>query len=171
MICSEICPISQLRASRANYQLFVIELTELLGVDRPNPATDDDSNDHYRFERPVTFAHTHKRTTGFIDVYRSGHFVLETKQGVNQKKNLTIDLAKGIPPRAQKRIGHGVRGTAAWDDTMLKARNQADNYARAVAKGDGWPPFLMIVDVGHVIELYADFSKQGSVGINGSKVT
>ena len=148
-------------SEHANYQLFLIELTELLGVDRPNPATDDDSNDHYRFERPVTFAHTHKRTTGFIDVYRSGHFVLETKQGVNQKKNLTIDLAKGIPPRAQKRIGHGVRGTAAWDDTMLKARNQADNYARAVAKGDGWPPFLMIVDVGHVIELYADFSKQG----------
>ena len=148
-------------SEHANYQLFVIELTELLGVDRPNPATDDDSNDHYRFERPVTFAHTHKRTTGFIDVYRSGHFVLETKQGVNQKKNHAIDLVKGIAPRTQKRFGHGVRGTAAWDDTMLKARNQADNYARAVAKGDGWPPFLMIVDVGHVIELYADFSKQG----------
>ena len=148
-------------SEHANYQLFVIELTELLGVDRPNPATDDDSNDQYRFERPVTFAHTHKRTTGFIDAYRSGHFVLETKQGVNQKKNRAIDLAKGIPQRIQKRIGHGVRGTSAWDDTMLKARNQADNYARAVAKGDGWPPFLMVVDVGHVIELYADFSKQG----------
>ena len=56
-------------SEHANYQLFVIELTELLGLDRPNPATDDDSNDHYRFERPVTFAHTHKRTTGFIDAY------------------------------------------------------------------------------------------------------
>jgi hypothetical protein len=40
-------------SEHANYQLFVIELTELLGLDRPNPATDDDSNDHYRFERPV----------------------------------------------------------------------------------------------------------------------
>jgi hypothetical protein len=148
-------------SEHANYQLFVIELTELLGVDRPNPATDDDSNDHYRFERPVTFAHTHKRTTGFIDAYRAGHFVLETKQGVNQKKNRAADLAKGTAARSQKRIGHGVRGTSAWDDTMLKARNQADNYARAVARDDGWPPFLMIVDVGHVIELYADFSKQG----------
>jgi hypothetical protein len=148
-------------SEHANYQLFVIELTELLGLDRPNPATDDDSNDHYRFERPVTFAHTHKRTTGFIDAYRAGHFVLETKQGVNQKKNRAADLATGTAARSQKRIGHGVRGTAAWDDTMLKARNQADNYARAVAREDGWPPFLMIVDVGHVIELYADFSKQG----------
>ena len=148
-------------SEHANYQLFVIELTELLGLDRPNPATDDDSNDHYRFERPVTFAHTHKRSTGFVDVYRAGHFILETKQGVNQKKNRQGDLTKGTTERKQKRIGHGVRGTAAWDDTMLKARNQADNYARAVAKEDGWPPFLMIVDVGHVIELYADFSKQG----------
>ena len=148
-------------SEHANYQLFVIELTELLGLDRPNPATDDDSNDHYRFERPVTFAHTHKRSTGFVDVYRAGHFILETKQGVNQKKNRQGDLTKGTAERKQKRTGHGVRGTAAWDDTMLKARNQADNYARAVAKEDGWPPFLMIVDVGHVIELYADFSKQG----------
>jgi len=44
---------------------------------------------------------------------------------------------------------------------MLRARAQADGYARAVARTDGWPPFLMIVDVGHVIELYSDFSGQG----------
>ena len=44
---------------------------------------------------------------------------------------------------------------------MLRARNQADGYARAVAKEDGWPPLLLIVDVGHVIEIYADFSRQG----------
>jgi hypothetical protein len=148
-------------SEHANYQLFIIELTELLGLERPFPATDDDANDHYRFERPVTFAHTHKRSTGFVDVYRGGHFILETKQGVTQKKNRQGDMSKDTPDRKQKRTGHGVRGTAAWDDTMLKARNQADNYARAVAKDDGWPPFLMVVDVGHVIELYADFSRQG----------
>ena len=148
-------------SEQANYQSFVIELTELLGLERPFPATDDDANDHYRFQRPVTFTHTHKRSTGFIDVYRSGHFVLETKQGVNKKKNRQDDLTKGTPDRKQKRTGHGVRGTAVWDDTMLKARNQADNYARAIAKEDGWPPFLLIVDIGHVIELYADFSRQG----------
>ena len=139
----------------------MIELTELLNLERPFPATDDDANDHYRFERPVTFTHAHRRSTGFVDVYRAGHFILETKQGVNQKKKRQGDLTKGTAEHKQKRTGHGVRGTAAWDDTMLKARNQADNYARAVAKEDGWPPFLMVMDVGHVIELYADFSKQG----------
>ncbi|WP_375573308.1 DNA methyltransferase [Seohaeicola saemankumensis] len=44
---------------------------------------------------------------------------------------------------------------------MLRARAQADGYARAVSREDGWPPFLLIVDVGHVIEVYADFSGQG----------
>ncbi len=151
-------------SERANYQLFTIELADILGIDHPYPATDDSTNDHYRFERPVTFAHTHKRTTGFIDVYRAGCFVLETKQGVN-RKGQKIDTAQmlldGVAERVQKRTGHGVRGSKSWDETMFKARNQADNYARGVAKEDGWPPFLIVMDVGHVIELYADFSRQG----------
>lgn len=44
---------------------------------------------------------------------------------------------------------------------MVQARRQAEDYAKALPKDHGWPPFLMIVDVGHVIELYADFSGQG----------
>lgn len=30
-----------------------------------------------------------------------------------------------------------------------------------MAKEDGWPPSLFIVDVGHFIEVYADFLRQG----------
>jgi hypothetical protein len=41
---------------------------------------------------------------------------------------------------------------------MRSARKQAEGYARAL---DEWPPFLIVVDVGNVIELYADFSRQG----------
>ncbi|MRG74077.1 class I SAM-dependent DNA methyltransferase [Alphaproteobacteria bacterium HT1-32] len=148
-------------SEHANYQLFLVELTELLGLPRPNPAADNNDNDDYRFERPVKFTHTSRTSVGFIDLYRSGCFILETKQGVDAKTTKQADLSKGTPAPKQTRIGHGVRGTAAWDDTMLKARNQADNYARAVSKEDGWPPFLIVVDVGHVIELYADFSGQG----------
>ena len=48
------------------------------------------------------------------------------------------------------------------NDTLLRARNQADSNARAVSRAEGWPPFLLIVDVGHVIEVYADFSNQGA---------
>ncbi|MDO8289248.1 MAG: class I SAM-dependent DNA methyltransferase [Parvibaculum sp.] len=44
---------------------------------------------------------------------------------------------------------------------MLKARRQAESYAKALPKEHGWPPFLVVVDVGHCIELYADFARQG----------
>ncbi|MEP1441597.1 MAG: DNA methyltransferase [Hyphomicrobiales bacterium] len=146
-----------------NSQLFAAELTELLGVERPKPATSDGQNNDYRFERPVTFTHTGRNNRGRIDLYRKGSFILEAKQGSGETKSEAPDqltlLSEQDAPKTQK--GHAKRGSAKWDDTMLKARNQADGYARAVSKEDGWPPFLLIVDVGHVIELYADFSKQG----------
>lgn len=145
----------------ATAQSFAIELTELLGVARPNVSDKDGDFLDYRFEWPVTLTHTGRKRNGRIDLYNKGHFVLEAKQFVSaetkDKNTLEMFLEKGAP----KQSGHGKRGTPKFDDTMMKARNQADNYARAVAKEDGWPPFLMIVDVGHVIELYADFSGQG----------
>ena len=44
---------------------------------------------------------------------------------------------------------------------MLAARKQAEDYARALPVEHGYPPFLLVVDVGNVIEVYADFSGQG----------
>lgn len=146
----------------ANFQSFAGELVQLLGLDPVKVADADGQNNDYRFERPVTFTHTGRERRGRIDLYRKGCFVLEAKQGIHRQPNENPDqLSILTNANAPKQQGHGKRGTAGFDDTMLKARNQADNYARAVAKEDGWPPFLMIVDVGHVIELYADFSRQG----------
>ncbi|CAM4124864.1 class I SAM-dependent DNA methyltransferase [Paracoccus yeei] len=147
-------------SERANFQQFAIELTQLLEVPAPKPATADAQNDDYRFERPVTFIHTGTQSRGFIDLYRRGSFVMEAKQGTGAAaQEHQLDLLAAAS--AVQRQGHGVRGSKRWDDTMLRARNQADGYARAVAREDGWPPFLLIVDVGHVIEIYADFSGQG----------
>ncbi len=149
-------------SERANFQTFANELTDLLGVPKPSPATADRTADSYRFERPVTFLHTGDQSPGFIDLYRAGHFVMEAKQGTEgAKPDPEAQLSRLPAPPATLRRGHGQRGTRAWDDTMFRARNQADAYARAVSREDGWPPFLMIVDVGHVIEVYADFSGQG----------
>src|SRR5450631_4620911 len=44
---------------------------------------------------------------------------------------------------------------------MLNARRQAEGYARALPVAHGWPPFILVCDVGHVIEVYADFTGQG----------
>ena len=132
----------------ATAQSFAIELTELLGVPRPNVSDKDGDFLDYRFERPVTETHTGRKKNRRIDLYKKGHFILEAKQFVSpdakDKNTLEMFLEKDTP----KQSGHGKRGTAKFDDTMMKARNQADNYARAVAKEDGWPPFLMVVDVG-----------------------
>lgn len=142
-------------AERANFQLFATELTELLGLEKPKPVTPDGSADDYCFERPVRFFDT--RTTGRIDLYRRHRFVMEGKQGAGGTTDPNqLSLLPDTP-----RTGHGQRGTRRWDDSMIRARAQADRYAREIARQDGWPPFLLVVDVGHVIEVYADFSGQG----------
>ena len=56
----------------------------------------------------------------------------------------------------------GKRGASrAWDVLMLNAKRQAEEYARALPTSHGWPPFILVCDVGHCIEVYADFSGQG----------
>jgi len=44
----------------------------------------------------------------------------------------------------------------------MRARAQAEGYARALPADEGRPPFLVIVDVGNVIELYAEFTRSGA---------
>ena len=142
-------------AERANYQLFLSELCDYIEVPRPNPAVADDRQNHYVFERPVTFRHpSGASSAGFIDLYKRDCFVLEAKQG-SEAPGTTLLF------EAPLRRGAGVRGTAGWDEAMLRARNQAEQYAKALPASDGWPPFLIVVDVGYSIELFADFSGTG----------
>ena len=149
-------------SEKANFQSFAIDLCNLLGVPRPDPATQNAQRDGYTFERPVTFIHTDSQSRGFIDLYRAGHFVMEAKQGTDGKAAPDDGQAALLPDLpAPSRKGHGTRGTRQWAIAMMSARNQADGYARAVSRDDGWPPFLLVVDVGYVIEVYADFSGQG----------
>lgn len=71
-------------AERANYQLFLSELCDLIGVPLPEPAGADDSQNAYVFERNVAFQHGDGTTsTGRMDLYRRRCFVLEAKQGAN----------------------------------------------------------------------------------------
>ncbi|GMV20349.1 MAG: hypothetical protein AMXMBFR57_02980 [Acidimicrobiia bacterium] len=122
----------------ANYQLFLTELTELLDLPRPEPASGTTSEDKYVFERQVRFIHGDgSESFGRIDLYRRGCFVAEAKK---------------------------VRQTAArgFDDALMRARGQAEAYARALPADEGRPPFLLIVDVGNVIRLFADFTRSGA---------
>jgi hypothetical protein len=44
---------------------------------------------------------------------------------------------------------------------MLRARGQAEGYARDLPAEEGYPPFLIVCDVGFCLDLYADFSGTG----------
>lgn len=120
-------------AERANYQLFLAELCDALGVPRPEPTVEDDARNAYVFERGVRFdnrdgTHSIKR----IDLYKRGCFVCETKQGVEKEDEEIVLSAKQTERRRAWKKGHGTRGTAAWDDAMFRAVGQAEQYARAL---------------------------------------
>ena len=138
----------------ANFQPFTRELCALIGVDKPPPSQTDDDANRYAFEKTVRFNDGDGRQSiNRADLFKADCFVCEAKQGSDP--NNQSDLFGG-PVGFQKK-GTAVRGTKGWDRAMVAARNQADRYARFL----GWPPFLIVVDVGHVIELFADFSRSG----------
>ena len=151
-------------AERANYQLFLSELCTLVEVPPPEPTGPDDAENAYVFERNVHFQEDDgSASIGRIDLYRRGAFVLEAKQGSDAQSDDAAAAAALLPEKTKKtkRRGTAVRGTPSWDDAMLRARGQADRYARALPAAEGWPPFLLVVDVGHSIELYSEFSRSG----------
>ena len=149
----------------ANYQLFVVGLCEALGLDRPTMAKEENQFNDYVFERRIDFKHPDgSRTAGRIDCYRRGSFILEAKQSA-KREALRRDSDQPSLLLAedgnQLKPGHARRGSRGWDQVMLEARKQAENYARALPVDHGYPPFLLVVDVGNVIEVFADFSGQG----------
>ncbi|HEX8505755.1 MAG TPA: type IIL restriction-modification enzyme MmeI [Hymenobacter sp.] len=86
-------------AERANYGLFLQDLCDLLGVPKPDPTTDNPTQDQYVLERAVTFQDGPKKSTGRIDLYKRGCFILETKQGVGTFAGLdsmTSDVGRRI---------------------------------------------------------------------------
>jgi hypothetical protein len=149
-------------AERANYALFLSELCDQIGVARPEPSGADADRNDYVFERQVRFRHDGGAdSVGRIDLYKKNCFVLEAKQSRLKGAKAVAgegDLFMAEQPDATR----GRRGAdRAWDVLMLNAKRQAEDYAKALPVSHGWPPFILVCDVGHCIEVYADFSGQG----------
>lgn len=148
----------------SNHQMFIVELCGLLGLPHPDPSREENQYNDYVFERGVVFKHPNgTQSHGRIDLYRRNAFVLEAKQsGKRKAKKVDPSQIDLIPEDArQVRAGSARRGSRNWDAVMVAARKQAEDYARALPVEHGYPPFLLVLDVGHVLEIHADFSGQG----------
>jgi len=109
-------------AERANYQLYLIELAEAIGVERPRPAAGAGrvaEGSDYQFEFAVqTTTRDGTISTNFIDLYKAGCFALEAK-----------DAEEG----------------ASTSKLLTKAFGQVANYAKDLTER---PPYIMVLDVG-----------------------
>jgi len=145
-------------AERANYALFLVELCDLIGVGHPEPSGDRGRD--YAFERPVRPRESAETTAPKrIDLYKRDAFILEAKQSrLPEQKNALpgqTSLFKEETPRGSRTA---VRG---WDVMMRNARKQAEGYVFLLDAEHKAPPFIIVCDVGHCFELYADFTGTG----------
>lgn len=152
-------------AERANFPLFLTELAQILDLPQPDPADATHERNDYVFERAVTFHdEAGKSGHGRIDLYKRGCFVLEAKQS-RQKggaKEVAMAPEQQALPGMDGAVTRGRRSAhRGWDVLMRNAREQAEQYARALPPSHGWPPFVLVCDVGHAIEVFADFTGQG----------
>ena len=75
-------------------------------------------------------------STRFIDLYKRGCFILEAKQaGAAPQPSL-------FGGEADRRAT--IRNTRGWAQHMMRARGQAESYARDVPAAEGNPPFLIV---------------------------
>lgn len=146
----------------ANAQLFVERLTGALGVEQPSPAREETRLNDYVFERNVTFRHPGgTTTTGRIDCYKRDCFIWEAKQSAKREKARASEQLELVGVETKQKPGHAKRGTKSWDSVMIAAKRQAEDYARSLPDDHAYPPFILVADIGNVIEVYADFSGQG----------
>lgn len=93
---------------RANYQIYLADLADALGVARPQPRG---SGYEFEYPLPTMDRNTGKEKKNFVDLYRVDYFVLEAKdkggdgagetalrKAYAQAKHYTVDLPHAPPP-------------------------------------------------------------------------
>lgn len=148
-------------AERANYQMFLSELCDVLGVARPERSGNERDQNDYVFERAVRPRGSDGTTAPKrIDLYKRNAFILEAKQSrLPGKKNALSGQMSllGVEPEQM-----GNRSIArGWDVMMQNARKQAEGYVFLLDANHAAPPFIIVCDVGHCLEIYADFTGTG----------
>ncbi|MGV9006445.1 MAG: DNA methyltransferase [Brevundimonas sp.] len=143
-------------AERANYQMFLSEFCQAIGVPSPEPASDDAHTNDYVFERGVKRRESEGlASTLRIDLYKRGCFILEAKQSRAHQRDDQPRLF------TEAEAASTAAGEGRWDTLMRNARKQAEDYVFRLPADHVAPPFILVCDVGYVFEIYADFSGSG----------
>lgn len=143
---------------RANYALFLPELCAILGLAPPDPANASTQGNDYVFERVVKeTARDGTVSSKRIDLYKRDCFILEAKQSRFSGEKKLADAPQDGGGKTR-----GKRGAdRAWDVLMMNARRQAEDYVRLLPPDHEPPPFVLVCDIGHCIEVYANFRRDG----------
>ena len=149
-------------AERSNAHLFFCDLCSLLDVPRPGTAAQGGLGD-YVFERVVRHRESEgSGVYGWIDLYKRDCFILEAKQSrQTEGRKPLVGLTSGqqTSPSTQRRRRR--LELLGWDKLMRNARGQAEHYVDHLPPDHVAPPFLLVCDIGHVLEIYSDFSGTG----------
>lgn len=85
-------------SERANKDSFLKDLCRVLGVPEPDGRTGDPERDTYVFEADaVVYTEGERRSTGKMDLYRRGCFVVEAKQCASATSKKTRVARRGAP--------------------------------------------------------------------------
>ncbi|MFG1426783.1 class I SAM-dependent DNA methyltransferase [Roseixanthobacter glucoisosaccharinicivorans] len=143
---------------RANYAMFLPELCVILGLAPPDPANASTQGNDYVFERVVKeTARDGAVSSKRIDLYKRDCFILEAKQSRFSGAKKLADAPQDAGAKTRGRRG----ADRAWDVLMMNARRQAEDYVRLLPADHEPPPFVLVCDVGHCIEVYANFRRDG----------
>ncbi len=143
---------------RANYALFLPELCAVLDLPRPDPTSASTESNDYVFERAVKETGRDGTVSSKrIDLYKRDCFILEAKQSRFSGAKKLADAPADSATKTRGRRG----ADRAWDVLMMNARRQAEDYVRLLPTAHEPPPFVLVCDVGHCIEVYANFRRDG----------
>lgn len=151
-------------SEQANAKLFLAELTEIIGAPRPDPVVPRLSENDYVFERRIALRADDANR--YIDLYKRDCFVLEAKQSRqrNGQKRSQLEWkpeATLFGETHTELSGAAQRDGPTWAKLMRSARQQAEGYVRNLPDGHTLPPFIIICDVGHVLEIWSNFAGDG----------
>ncbi|RWQ72053.1 MAG: class I SAM-dependent DNA methyltransferase [Mesorhizobium sp.] len=148
-------------AERANYQMFLSEFCDVIGVPRPEPSGSEREYNDYAFERAVRRrASDEIASSKRIDLYKKSCFILEAKQSRLPGAKNAIPGQGALFADEPEQLGK--RSVArGWDVMMQNARKQAEEYVYLLDASHPAPPFVIACDVGNAFEIFADFTGTG----------